>query len=110
MAKFMACYMGTPPADGARPSPETIAAGMAAWHRWMEDHAAAIVDTGGPLGKTRRVGPDGISVTRNALTGYVVIEADSHDAAAAMFSGHPHFSIFPGDCVEVIEILPIPGA
>jgi hypothetical protein len=26
-----------------------------------------------------------------------------------MFVGHPHFTIFPGDGVEVMEVLPIPG-
>jgi hypothetical protein len=26
-----------------------------------------------------------------------------------MFEKHPHFSIFPGDSVEIMEVLPIPG-
>jgi hypothetical protein len=30
-------------------------------------------------------------------------------AAAKLFEGHPHFTIFPGDGVEVMECLPIPG-
>jgi hypothetical protein len=30
-------------------------------------------------------------------------------AAAKLFEGHPHFTIFPGDGVEVMEVLPIPG-
>jgi len=25
-----------------------------------------------------------------------------------LFENHPHFSIFPGDAVEVMEVLPIP--
>lgn len=83
--------------------------GMAAWHLWGERHGAAIIDHGAPLGKTLRVGKDGIAATRNNLAAYTVVEAESHEAAAAMFKQHPHFTIFPGDGVEVMECLPIPG-
>ena len=34
---------------------------------------------------------------------------DSHEAAALMFDQHPHFTIFPGDSVEVMPVLAIPG-
>jgi hypothetical protein len=43
------------------------------------------------------------------MTGYVVVRADSHEAAARMFEKHPSFAHFPGDSVEIMEILPIPG-
>ena len=109
MAKFMACYIGTPPADGARPDDETIKRGMTAWQKWREDNASVIIDAGGPLGKTKSVDSDGVSDTRNALTGYVIVEAEDHESAAAMFEGHPHFMIFPGDSVEVMPVMPMPG-
>jgi hypothetical protein len=38
----------------------------------------------------------------------VIVEAESHEAAAALFSEHPHFAVFPGDSVEIMECLPIP--
>jgi hypothetical protein len=38
-----------------------------------------------------------------------VVLADSHENAAGLFKDHPHFTIFPGDSVEVMECLPIPG-
>jgi hypothetical protein len=82
--------------------------GMDAWMAWGETHRDAIVVQGGPLGKTKRVGPGGVSDIKNAMAGYVVVQADSHEAAAKMFEGHPHFAIFPGDSVEVMECLPIP--
>jgi len=28
-----------------------------------------------------------------------------HEAAAKLFQSHPHFTIFPGDAVEVMECL-----
>ncbi len=73
-------------------------------------HADRIVDTGGPLGKTKKVSPAGIADTQNNMAGYVIVEAQDHEAAARMFEGHPHFSIFPGDGVEVMACLPIPTA
>jgi hypothetical protein len=42
------------------------------------------------------------------VTAYVLIEAESHDAAAQLFANHPHFSIFPGQSVEIMECLPMP--
>ena len=84
--------------------------GMAAWKAWVEKNQAAIVGMGGPLGKTKRVSQDGIADVSNALTAYTVVRADSHEAAARMFEQHPHFAIFPGEAVEIMPVLPIPGA
>jgi hypothetical protein len=68
------------------------------------------VVAGGPIGKTKRVSAAGVAATRNDTCGYVVVQADSHEAAAKLFEGHPHFSIMPGEAVEVMECLPVPGA
>jgi hypothetical protein len=87
----------------------TMAKGMAAWGAWMAEHAAQIVDQGGPVGKTKKVSADGISDIRNEVGGFITVKAESQEAAAKLFEGHPHFSIFPGDRVEIMEVLPIPG-
>lgn len=84
--------------------------GMAAWQAWVEKHHAAIVSMGGPLGKTKKVSRDGIDETSNDMGAFTVVRADSHEAAAKLFDKHPHFSIFPGDRVELMPVLPIPGA
>ena len=39
---------------------------------------------------------------------FMVVRADSHEAAAKLFEKHPHFTIFPGESVEVMPVLPIP--
>lgn len=109
MARFMAVFTGTPDPNRPAPSGETIAKGMAAWRAWMERYKDQIVDGGGPLGKTKRVNAHGVADASNNLSAIVVIEADSHQAAAEMFEGHAHFSIFPGDGVDVMPCLPIPG-
>ena len=110
MKTFLALYLGSP---GAGPPPDMseadIAKGMAAWQGWMTKNAASIVGAGGPLGKTKKVSKNGVSDTSNAVAGFVVVQAESHEAAAHMFEGHPHFAIFPGDSVEIMEQLPIPG-
>ena len=84
--------------------------GMAAWKAWMEKHQASTVGMGGPLGKTKKITPAGIQDTSNEMSAYMVVRAASHEAAARMFENHPHFTIFPGESVEVMPVLPIPGA
>jgi hypothetical protein len=83
--------------------------GMTGWHAWVEKHQAVIVDMGGPLGKTRKVSVQGVQETSNHMGAFTVVRADSHEAAAKLFENHPHFAIFPGDCVEIMPVLPIPG-
>jgi hypothetical protein len=91
-----------------KPREEREKAGMKAWTEWATTHAKDIVDQGAPLGKTKRITSDGIADIRNAMAAYTVVQAESHDAAAKLFENHPHFAIFPGDGVEVMECLPMP--
>ena len=84
--------------------------GIAAWKAWVEKHHDAIVGMGGPLGKTKKIGEHGIEDISNLMSGYTVVRAESHAAAAKLFEKHPHFTIFPGESVEVMPVLPIPGA
>jgi hypothetical protein len=81
----------------------------AAWKAWSEKYHAAIVGMGGPLGKTKKVAQHGIEDTNNEMGAYMVVRADSHEAAAKLFENHPHFTIFPGESVEVMPVLPIPA-
>ncbi len=84
--------------------------GFAAWKAWMDKHQAATAGAGGPLGKTKKISAAGIVDTSNELGAFMVVRADSHEAAAKMFENHPHFTLFPGESVEVMPVLPIPGA
>lgn len=115
MKTFLAIYTGTAASMstwGGLPEEERKKreqAGIAAWHAWAEKHKDAILDIGGPLGKTKSISSTGIADIRNAMTGYTLIKAESHEAAAKLFENHPHFTIFPGDAVEVMERMPIPA-
>jgi hypothetical protein len=116
MKTFLAIYIGTAAArersgwdaldEASRKERET--AGINAWMDWGRAHAGAIVDQGAPLGKTKRTARDGVSDIKNAMAGYVIVRAESHEAAAKMFENHPHFTTFPGDSVEIMECLPLP--
>ena len=83
--------------------------GISAWKGWVEKHKGAIVEMGGPLGKTKKVDAQGIADVTNPIGAFTVVRAASHEAAAKMFEDHPHFSIFPGESVEIMPVLPIPG-
>jgi hypothetical protein len=83
--------------------------GFAAWKAWMEKHQAVLALTGGPLGKTKRVSQRGIQDTANEMGAFVVVHAASHEEAAKLFENHPHFAVFPGDAVEVMQVMPVPG-
>jgi hypothetical protein len=115
MKRFVAIYLGSASAlaqwkatdDQKRKEQEK--AGMDAWMKWAKEHEASIVDLGSPLGKTKRIDANGISDTKNEITAYTIIQAESQEAAAELFANHPHFMIFPGESVEVMECLPIPG-
>jgi hypothetical protein len=114
MKNYLAVFLGNPAAmnewrampEAARKQREQV--GIEAWHQWAEDHQNAIVDMGSPLGKTKRIDKTGISDIRNELGAWTVVTANSHEEAAKLFLNHPHFAIFPGDRVEVMECLPIP--
>jgi hypothetical protein len=117
MKTYLAMYIGTEASmnesgwntlDEAERK-EREKAGVKAWHQWVEKHRDSIVDTGAPLGRTLRVSRRGVEKTRNELVGYTVVRADSHEAAAEMFENHPHFTVFPGESIEIMECLPMPG-
>ncbi|HUK60338.1 MAG TPA: YciI family protein [Stellaceae bacterium] len=101
----MAQWMALPEAERKAKEQQ----GMAAWNGWMEQHQAAIVGVGGPLGKTKRVSGTGIEDATNMLSAYTIVRAESHEAAAKLFESHPFFAIFPGEAVEIMPVMPVPG-
>lgn len=116
MKKFLAIYRGEPGKGNTEwnnlsqeEMQKRIQEGMQAWGKWMQDNSSKIIYPGGPLGKTLQVNREGVSSVVNKDCGFVIIEAETHEEAAKKFLNHPHFAIFPGDNVEIMECLPIPG-
>jgi hypothetical protein len=112
--QFLAIYTGTPASIAkwnTMPEHELKqrqAEGVKAWYAWVEKYKASIVAMGGPLGRTKSISPKGVTDIRNNMTAYTVVQADTHEAAAKLFENHPHFTIFPGDAVELMECMPVP--
>lgn len=117
MKQFLAVYIGTEASHKASGWDALSEAdrqarqkqGVQAWGAWVQTHREAILEVGTPLGKTLRASRHGIESIRNPLAAFTVVQAESHEAAAKLFEGHPHFTIFPGDSVEIMECLPLPG-
>jgi hypothetical protein len=116
MKKFLAIYVGSTTGETMKKwsalddetKKKREQEGMTSWMNWGEKHSKSILDHGAPLGKTKKVDASGVGDTKNLMTGYTIVEAESHEAAAKMFLNHPHFSVFPGDSVEIMECLPMP--
>lgn len=75
---------------------------QAEWNTWMAAHKDSITETAG-IGKPKRISADGVVDSRNDIMMYSFIEAESLEAAAAMFKDHPHFGI-PGAWIEVMSV------
>jgi len=114
MKNFLAVFLGKPDAMAAWQALDEAERkrrekeGIAAWHKWILDHQGAIVEIGSPLSRTKRVDSTGVSDVRNEMGAWTVVKANSQEEAAKLFLNHPHFTIFPGERVEVMECLPIP--
>ena len=76
--------------------------GIAAWKAWVEKHRDAIVEMGGPLGKTKKISGHGIEDVSNDVGAFMVVRAASQEEGAAkLFEyDYPHFTIFPGQSVR----------
>jgi YCII-related domain-containing protein len=110
MKKFLVLYrmdMAEMQKMMANSNDEERKKGMAKWEAWMKRHMTSMADRGGPVGKTKRVATSGITDTRNDVGGYSIVQAESQEAAAALFADSPHLTM-PGAIAEVMEIMSMP--
>jgi len=84
---------------------EVDAVGLPRWEEWEKRHAASLISRGGMVGKTTRISRTGIAPAVNDICGYVIVEAETAEAAAQLFADHPHIDIFPGDGVDIMPLL-----
>lgn len=108
MKKYMALYMAPAAviAEMMKMTKEQGQAEMEAWGAWDAAHKDNIVDLGAPLGKNKRVTSDGVADARNEVTGYSVVQADSADAAAKLFTDHPHVRM-KGAYIDILDVVDI---
>jgi hypothetical protein len=79
---------------------------MLAWQEWMAAHESVVLDKGMPLGKTKRATAKGVEDIKNDFNWYLIIEAESHAAAAELMANHPHIQQIPGAYAEVMDTTP----
>lgn len=92
-------------AEAKKKSPEERQKEMEEWKVWMENHKDDIADPGAPVGSARRVDESGtVTNVRNTIGGYMIIKAESAEAAAEVFKDAPHFGVAGGG-VEVMEMM-----
>ena len=114
MKKFLVTYLAPHSVvdDWKKTEPEKRKAAeekmQGEWRRWMGDHAAMLADKGAGVGRTKRVTSQGTADARNDIMLYAIVEAETHEAAARAFEGHPHLQI-PHSSIEVMEIHPLTG-
>lgn len=114
MPKFLAVYT-MQPEDLARfrrlPKAEQDAidaVGVPQWGEWEQRQSASIINRGGMVGKTTRITREGVAAATNAICGYLIVEAETAEAAAQLFSDHPHINVFPGDGVDIMPFVTEP--
>jgi len=80
--------------------------GMAAWKAWVEKHGTAVSAMGGPLGKTKKITERGIEDVSNEMG------EPSWSCGPNRTARRPGCSstIFPGESMEIMPVLAIPGA
>jgi len=107
MTKFMVLYRSSTAARDqmAHATPEQMKAGMEAWMQWAGKAGEAVVDLGAPLAPAAHVGPGSDA---GEISGYSIMQADSAGALGGVLDGHPHLSM-PGNSIEVLEMLSMPG-
>ena len=108
MTKFMVLYRSSTTARDhiASETPEQMKAGMEAWMQWAGKAGDAVVDLGAPLAPAAHLGPG--SSDAGEISGYSIMQADSAAALGGVLDGHPHLSM-PGNSIEVLEMLSMPG-
>jgi hypothetical protein len=111
MKKYLVLYRAPVAAfdQMMKATPEQQKAGMDAWMAWGSKASKSLVDMGAPLGKALKVTPAGASATRNDLGGYSIMQGESKEALAETLKGHPHF-MMPDGFIEIVDIMPVPGA
>jgi hypothetical protein len=105
MTKFVFIYRGGRP-GATQEEQDKI---MAAWGSWFEELGDALVDMGNPFGPLKAVTADGMhdKVDGKRVSGYSIVNAKDHDAAAKLAKGCPMLSYSSIGVVEVYEALPM---
>ena len=102
MSQFIIGYLGSPkPA-----SPEDGAAHMGKWKAWMDGLGDAVLTPPSPMSNPKIVSADGVSdgAGPDAMTGYMVVEAEDMDAALVIAKSDPYLNM-GGAKLQVAQLM-----
>ncbi|MEV7231678.1 hypothetical protein AB0M79_32425 [Polymorphospora sp. NPDC051019] len=110
MGRFLALFNGAADEVGkAELTEQRQSEFIHAWASWAQANEKALIDPGAPLNAKKLITAQGVEDLTDAMTGYTIVEADSHDEAVQIFAGHPHLQLFAGNSIVVLECPPRPG-
>jgi hypothetical protein len=110
MGRFLALFHGAADEVGKAELTERQQADFIhAWAAWAQANEKALIDPGAPVNAKKLVTAHLVEDVTDTMTGYTIVEADSHDEAVQIFSGHPHLGLFAGNSIVVLECPPPPG-
>lgn len=107
MKTFLALYFAPAAAqmEAAKATAAERAEGMKPWFAWKDQHEAHIQDFGAPTQPSLRIDGDRRwTQSGSDLGGYSLVQAETLDAAKAMFQDHPHLAWVPGCRIELAEL------
>ena len=85
-------------------TPEQNEEGMKSWFAWKAQYDVQVTDIGAPLVNGAHLLPDGtIEPSAKQVSGYMMIEAQSMDAAVDIVKESPLFPYENGCGVEIYE-------
>ena len=110
MSKFLAILNGAA-TETERPelSEQQQSEFMTAGGEWARAHQSALLDSGAPLFRKKRVSVHGVEDFTDLKVAYCIVEAPSHDEAVRIFAEHPHVRLLTGNSIDVLECPPPPA-
>ena len=105
MEKYLVLYRSpmTAGEQMAAGTPEQRQASMEAWMAWGASAGAALVDWGSPTQPVTDADPG----PAGWVGGYSILEATDAATVQSLLATHPHHEV---GTIEVLELLPMPGA
>ena len=110
MKKFLVLYKAPTASfeQMMKATPEQQKSGMDAWMAWAGEAGDKVIDLGMPVQPKLLVTADGTTESVSKAGGYSILHGANEDEVSALLAKHPHLQV-PGNSIEVLEILPMPG-
>jgi len=76
--------------------------------KWAGEAGSALTDLGAPVDIVGHLERGDTSKGTSDVSGYSLVDVDSPDAVLELLREHPHLYV-PGNSIDVLEVIPMPG-